>query len=177
MTSTIPLLYSEVRDCMRRHPLRQTEVPIEHAVSLPLPTRRLGANGYAFFAAPATRQPGEPVRQGAPDRWWVLSAASGRLLLYALTSATPFAEEAWTPQTLPLISASVADLQKSLHEAEELMDAVASDFFEGNAGDYATRQKTLAKIEEIVPAPLLPQYRGLTPDFFAWLQSQNGGAQ
>ena len=38
------LSYSDVRQKQRNSPLRQAEIPVEHAVSLPMPTLR-----FAFF--------------------------------------------------------------------------------------------------------------------------------
>lgn len=170
MTMTKSLLpYAEIRDRMRHHPLRQSEVPVEHAVSLPLPTRRCATPGYAFFASAATRSTGEPVLQAAPDRWWALSARSGHLLIYALWDVHPFADGRWESQQLPPVSSTIQELQQSLKEIGELIDSVVPDFFDGGAGDGARRQTLLRKLSAILPAPLLPQYRALTTDFFEWL--------
>lgn len=175
MTTTIsPLPHAEIRDRMRRHPLRESEIPVEHAVSFPLPTKRCETPGYAFFASPATRRAGEPVLQGAPDRWWILSARSGQLLIYALWDIHPFAEGPWGSEQLPPVSATIVELRQALTEVEEAIDSLAPDFFEGRPGDGARRLMLLRKLSEILPAPLLPQYRALTPDFFQWLATDGG---
>src|SRR5947209_18594491 len=96
------LSYKEMRKNQRIHMLRQAEIPVEHAISLPLPTQRLPDPGYVFFASPAIRRPKEPMEQGAPDRWWVVDAHNGQLLIYALWEVMPFARGvSWTTQTLP----------------------------------------------------------------------------
>jgi hypothetical protein len=47
------LSYAELRKRERSHPVLRDEVPMEHAVSLPIPTLQLGQAGYAAFAAPS----------------------------------------------------------------------------------------------------------------------------
>ena len=64
-----------------------------------------GEPAYAYFAAPALRKPDQPMQQGAPDRFWVLAAHGGRVLLYALSKAVPFPSGAqFDSVTLPRIA-------------------------------------------------------------------------
>src|SRR5437764_15393128 len=93
-TETKWLSYSDIRQKQRNSSLRQAEIPVEHAVSLPIPTLRFGSPVYAGFASPALRQPEQPMRQGAPDRWWAVDARSGHLALYALATVVPIAPDA-----------------------------------------------------------------------------------
>jgi hypothetical protein len=51
------------------------------------------------------------------------------------------------------------------------MEGLAAAFFEGRAGDPAVRAELAAVLGELVPAPLVPRYRALTPDFWAWLEA------
>src|SRR5215470_12331995 len=88
------LSFSQIRERQKTHPLRQSEVPVEHAVSLPLPTKRWGEPAYAFFASPAFRIPGKPVEQGPPDRWWAVKAHGGAIMIYALWSVVRYTEGA-----------------------------------------------------------------------------------
>lgn len=163
---------AEARERMRTHPLRLAEVPIEHAVSMPLPTRRFGLPGFAFFAAAALRQPGKPVHQQPPDRWWVVDAAGGRVLVYALTRVAPFAEgAAWAACELPPVGGTLSELRQRQAEAEKALAPLAAAFFAGAAADAAERRAGLAHLLGLLPPPLLPQYRALAPDFFAWLES------
>jgi len=165
------LTFAEVRTRLRAHRLQLTEVPVEHYLSLPLPTRRLGPAGYASFAGPVRRAPDGSVRQGAPDRWWVVEAVSGRFLLYTLYAAHPFGPEAgWETVGLPPTGLTVTDLRQALREVEERIDGLATAFFSGAPGDAGQRQALLAALRKQVSAPLLPQYRALAPDFFAWLE-------
>jgi hypothetical protein len=150
--------------------LRESDIPVDHAVSLGLPTRRWHGPGYAFLASPAVRRPGAPVEQQAPDRWWVLDARTARLIVYSLTAAVPFAPgEQWSTVTLPPPTHSVQE-QAALHgRLADFFDRLASAFFQGEPGDTAWRQAFTAELAAAIPAPLLPQYQALVPDFFAWL--------
>src|SRR5260370_32366411 len=90
------LPYEQIRAYATGHPVRHAEVPVEHALSLPLPTLRWSVAGYATFAGPAVRAPGRPMQLGAPDRWWVVGAQRRELAVYALTSSLPFASSPLT---------------------------------------------------------------------------------
>jgi hypothetical protein len=163
--------YSELRERQKSNVMLRSEVPIEHAVSLPLPTLRWEEPAYAYFAAPALRTPDAPMQQSAPDRWWVLAAHGGRLLIYALAKALAFpSDQMFEPVTLPRLSMSRDELRQSLKTMEELLDALAPQFFAGEAGDQVLRKNLAAMLAEMLPQPLQPQYRALTPDFFAWLE-------
>lgn len=163
--------YSAVRDRQRTHPLRMSEIPVEHAVSLPVPTKRWGGPAYAFFASPSLRRPGQPVQQGAPDRWWVVSAFGGGVVIYALWKAVPFAESiGWESTTLPAVGATIAELKQALSHIEGLMNALAPAFFAGEGGDAGARKSLSRALASFIPEPLKPQYRALAPDFFAWLE-------
>src|SRR5215472_6633662 len=101
--NTDPLLlsYQTIRR-FERPPLLFTEVvPVEYAVSLPLPTRRWTRPAYAAFASPARYQPDQPVLQAPPDRWWIADARSGNLVLLAYWDILPFATITWKSITLP----------------------------------------------------------------------------
>lgn len=167
----ISLSYKEMRKNQRIHMLRQAEIPVEHAISLPLPTKRLPDPGYVFFASPAIRRPNEPMEQGAPDRWWVVDAYNGRLMIYALWKAMPFARSvSWTTQTLPVPIQTLEEQQTSLESIESLIDTLAVAFFMNEVGEHATRKALLEVLETFLPSPLFPQYRTFAPDFFAWLE-------
>ena len=164
------ITYSQIRERMNRHTLRQSEIPVGHAVSLPLPTKRWGRPSYAFFASPSRRVPGQPAEQGAPDRWWVLDACGGHLIVYALYSAIPFTDEVeFSATSLPLATASIQDMRQSLERITGMMDQAVAAFFTDDAGDPSVRSALKDELIKIFPDPLLPQYRALAPDFFSWL--------
>lgn len=169
------LSFAQARKMGRTHPLNVSEIPDEHAVSLPIPTRRANVAAYAFFAAPSAPIAGQPPQQGAPDRWWLLDAesAAGRLLFYALCSVAPFADAshsaAWKNTTLPPITLSMAQYESALAQLDTQMDALAASFWAGDAGEPGARQALGETLNELVPAPLLPRYQALAPDFWAWL--------
>lgn len=151
-------------------PVRLAEVPREHAVSLPLPTKRWGVPGFACFASPALRSPGKPLSQSPPDRWWVVDARNGHLLLFALTTAQPFAVGAsWGTVTLPPQTRSLDEMRQDRARLEDLLSEQATQFFRGERGDSSARQKLREALERHVPEALLPQYRALAPDFHEWL--------
>lgn len=172
MTEPTFLPYSEVRKRQRTHVLRQTEVPIDHAVSLPLPTLRWGRPAYACFAGPALRRPGAPAEQAPPDRWWAVDAANGHLVAYALWSAVPFADGVqWSRVVLPAPVGGIAALQSLVETIELLIESLAPAFFDRQPGDAQARQALAEALRVFVPEPLRPQVQALTPDFFAWLQA------
>jgi hypothetical protein len=166
------LTYQQAREQQRTHPVRVAEVPVEHAVSLPLPSLRFGVPAYAQFAAPALRSPDHPQQQGPPDRWWVLDARSGRLVVYALMSAVPFAVGAsFGAVTLPPFGCSLDELRKRHAELDDLLGALSPLFLTGRPGEPAARKHARELLETVVRAPLLDRYRALAPDFFSWLEA------
>lgn len=147
-------------------------IPLEHSVSLPLPTRRVGTAGYAFFASPALRQPGFPLQQAAPDRWWIVNAHNGTLALYAPYSVFPFAENAdWGQMALLPTGKSRSEREEIKSTISLLMDTLAPAFFAGDTIGASSRKSLLDALMAYLPEPLLPQYKALAPDFFAWLQA------
>ncbi len=164
--------YTELRERQKSHVLIRSEVPTEHAISLPLPTLSWGEPAFAFFAAPALRRPDEPMQQGAPDRWWVMGAHGGRLLVYALCKAVPFPSGGrFEGVTLPRLTIARDELRQSLKAVETSLDTLAPHFFAHEPGDELQRKQLGAMLAELLPKPLQPQYRALVPDFFSWLES------
>jgi hypothetical protein len=166
--------YSQAREWQRTQALRQSDVPIEHAISLPIPTRRWPNPGYVQFAAPSVRSPDHPTIQGAPDRWWAFDARGGRLIFYALTTATPMQDKSAKPFTQVEVqptASTVAGIREQLGALATGMDAVLRDFFDGKSGDKGARAQVRALLAAVIPAALMPQYRALAPDFFGWLES------
>jgi hypothetical protein len=172
--TTVALLgYGQARAEFAGHPLSIAEIPVEHEISLPVPTRRFGEPGYAWFAAPARRRPGQPLVLGAPDRWWVLGAARRGLLAYARTAAVPFAAEPLIPQRaeLPPVTRGLEAITEDLRLLESLGERAAPAFFAGEPGDPALRADLLAVLTAHVTPLVIGWYQALAPDFFGWLQS------
>lgn len=168
-----PLLsYHQARNWQRSNPVRMAEVPVEHAVSLPIPTLRWGGPGYAQFANPASRRPERPVQLGKPDCWWVFDAGDGRLRLYARTSSIDFATgHAFASVDLPAVARTMGELRELHSDLESAMETVIDDFFAGRPGDPQSRKRTADLLTSIVPQPLVCVYTSLAPDFFSWLQA------
>jgi hypothetical protein len=163
--------YKEIRTDQFSSMLRLSEIPIGYEVSLPLPTKRWNRAAYACFASPATHQPHQSMRQGAPDRWWLIDASNGRLLLYALWNILPYAQDVqWSMITLPPVALSLEELEEKLDSLETLIETLAPPFFIGEEAPPMQRHTLLQTLKEVLPEPLHGQYYALTPDFFAWLE-------
>jgi hypothetical protein len=152
--------------------LRQYEVPITHALSLPLPTMRHHSPGYLTFASPAQRAPDKPQIQGPPDRWWIHSALDGQLLSYNLCSETPLADgTVFATQELPAPAFGIAALKEAQSKLVSLLDILSPAFFRKESGDRMLRKRLTELLVTFLPIPLIPQYRAAVPDFFAWLEA------
>jgi hypothetical protein len=163
--------YAQARKAFSEHVVRRAEVPVEHMISLPMPTTRWGGvSGYAGFACPARRRPGEPLTLSAPDRWWALGARRGELLAYARTAALPFGTLPPAERvTLPPVTRPVAAILEDLRVLDEAMERAIGPFFDGEPGDATLRGDLREIVRAQVPAEIRPWYQALTPDFFTWL--------
>lgn len=165
------LSLTDIRERMKHHSFIRSSIPVEHAISFPLPTRRWIGPAYAYFASPALRLPGQSLKQGAPDRWWVVSAHGGQIILYTLYKALPFTEnEQWGTLILPTETRSIAEQQQAIATIELLVNRLAPAFFDDEPGDQRTRTALMESLSAHLPKQLLPQYQALVPDFFAWLK-------
>jgi hypothetical protein len=164
------LSYRQVLAWSLDHPLRLSEIPVEHAISTPLPTLRYGIPAYIQMAAPAVRAPGQPTRQGEPDRWWLFAAQGGRLLAYALITIVPAGDGLSGPESdaTPPID-SVSKLREVLDTFSTAMESAVGSFFAGHPA--LNGAQLLQLFEAMTPAALVAQYRVLAPDFFAWLDA------
>jgi hypothetical protein len=163
--------FEEMHERMKTHHAIRSTVPTEHTISFPLPTRRWGEPAYACFACPALRRAGQPLRQGVPDRWWAIHARNGQLVVYALWQALPYASNVqWAPVTLQSEQRSIAEQEQTRASIGLLMDALVPSFFVGEAAELQTRHALKEMLLAYLPEPLLPWYRALVPDFFAWLE-------
>ena len=162
--------YGRIRNEQNSGTLRQSEVPIQHALSLPVPTRRFGP-GFASFASPALWEPGKPTVQSPPDRWWTVDAATGHLTLFAKVAALPFCEEQFPTVTLPLPTATVAELRECSRSLNGLMDPVSAAFFAGEPPPTESIGELQRILTTILAEPLQKQHRALAQDFFEWMES------
>jgi hypothetical protein len=143
-------------------------LPIGHAVSLALPTLRLGFPAVTAFAAPAVRREGD-LRQFPPDRWWAVGASTGRLAFYAVTAAVPLSPQAesWAPLDIQPLPYSIEELENRLAALDSIIDVAAGRFWGGQSPE---RGPEIARaIEGTIPPDLVGQHRALAPDFWAWL--------
>jgi hypothetical protein len=164
------LTLAEVMERQKTHWLRQAEVPLEHYVSILLPTTRWSEAGFACYAAPALRRRGEPTRVSPPDRYWAVAANGGRLLVYALCAAVPYADDLPAePQVVPVPQGSIAELKEQLAEIGELAGFLAPRFFAGQPGDHERRRELVALLQAHLPGRLWDWQQALTSDFLRWL--------
>jgi hypothetical protein len=169
---TAPMTYATARTEFARQGVRGTDVPMEHSLSLPVPTRRWTRPGFAGFACPVNRVPRQPLRLGPPDRWWAIQAHRPRLLVYGLTAALPFADTAFETVTVDRGDRSLARLAEDLRQLDELMDRVVEPFLAGEpaaATEATLRADLLGVFTANVTEAVLPRYTALAPDFFTWL--------
>ena len=166
------LTFGQALDLQRTHPVRRTEVPVEFALSLPVPTCRWRQPSYAQFAAPMVRRPEEVPICSAPDRWWALDAASGQLMVYARVTVFPLASDlTFEASPLPPAAPTLAELRRLNSELAQALDGVIPDFFAGQPGDPAAWRRVAELMKAVIPAPLWPLYLALAPDFFHRLQT------
>lgn len=163
--------YQSIREAVERHPVRTAEVPLQHEVSLPVPTMRWGSPVYVVFAMPASRQPGAPKRLGVPDRWWSVDAKTSRLKGYNTVDTVPLAELV-DPQQIE-IAPSARSLDAHLQDLKalgDLMDAAIHSFV---PNEIATNNEELADLRSVwnavTPREMGAWYAALVPDFFQWL--------
>ena len=164
------LSYSELRERQKTHYLRQYEIPVEHSLSWPVPTLRWGIPAYAYFASPAQRVLGKPLVLSAPDRWWLIDARNGHLLLYALTRVQPFGGTEWPDVEFPAVQRNMAEQKILLASLEEHMAVAADKFLSGGELSSLEQIDLKAAFAALIPNSLAAQYHALAPDFFEWLR-------
>jgi hypothetical protein len=159
------------------HFLRRWEIPLEHHLSLPLPTQRYGEPAFAFYACPIVREPPAAPRCRPPDRHWAFSANSGALLFYAQISVLPLAPpgESWSVVTLEASADTVTALVDQLNALAPIMDRASAAFFDGEG--YPHGEQLAEEFVRTVGRSVLPFYRAMAPDFLGWLMGgASGGA-
>lgn len=150
--------------------LLRSEVPVEYEKSLPLPTLRWGMPAYASYASSAARVPGQPLRLGSPNRWWLVDARTGHLLQYALCQVTAFSNQSWGEEAIPASLETMTERQQKIDSILLQMDKQSPRFLSGSPGDPGERGRLAGALKEYLPKPIIAQYRSLAPDFFAWLE-------
>jgi hypothetical protein len=173
-TNEVVLPFATIRTRILRTLIPAFDLPITHALATPFPTKRWQRPAYAFFARPVVIRTDDTLEVGPPERWAVVEAATGQLLLYAHWELLPFAPEAnWPAVTLarqpPQSMPEPAAPDVSITALEELMDTLAPSFFAGEAGNPALRATLADYARQLIGAPFVEQQRALTPDFFDWL--------
>jgi hypothetical protein len=173
MCSAALLNYKDLLKGQNTHFLRVNEIPIEYAISLPIPTLRLDIPAFAFFAAPTLRRPNVPTEQAAPDRWWLIDARTGRLIYYALWKVFPFIREvSWCTASFMPARRSVAEFDALLDNVITCFNTLSPAFFAGDPSDPIVCQSLAEALDSLLEKPIFPQYHALAPDFFAWFMRE-----
>ena len=158
----------EISQLLSKDMISRTELPLEWELSLPMPTLRLFSPAYAWFASPAERHPGKPLRLSPPDRWLALEASSGRLLAYsAWEFALKTGQQNWQPVELPIGKKSREEAMASFQYVLERLNASAVAFF----GNQLPPSLALTAITDYLNPSMLPWYQFIAPDFWKWLES------
>jgi hypothetical protein len=172
MPQAVMTSYAKAKDRAQSHPIRMSEVPVEYSVTMLLPTASRGRPAYIQAASPALRRFGEPVKQGAVDRWWLLDARGARLVQYALTELVPLGAN---PAFGACEYVSPAPTMEALREGQaslaEAMEGASEAFLNGRPAAEGQGAKVLGLLAKTTAAPLIALYRALAPDFFAWLEA------
>jgi len=149
------------------------QIPTGYAISLPIPTLRAGGRpAFAWFASPRTLIPGTTPVTSAPDRWWLLDAQSGGLLIYSLVSVHPFTSAA--PAKPGVNPPAMREGGRAIGEdALASIDRVAPVFFTNGAPDETARDNLRKDISALFGEAGVSVYRQLAPDFFNWLDRSN----
>jgi len=167
--------YSDAR-ALSGEGIVRSQVAIGHHVSFPLPTRRFGRPAWAQFSAPSAARPGVST-VGLPDRWWALDAERGSLAAYAFEDIVPMVKRAAdsAPHTNGVITLkgggrSLDEVKRALARLEHSLGQVTELFFDGRSAPASNRAEALAALKDTISPELMPFYRALAPDFFAWLE-------
>ena len=120
--------YSQAWDVMKTHPFRTAEIPVEHAVSLPLPT-------LAFLAAPDifSLPAPSPPPNGGTDLFGTRPLVGSRRLFafrpdLTRTSALHFSDVVFPRQEVN-VRGTMETLQQWQQELPAVMDEVIPGFF------------------------------------------------
>jgi len=156
--------------------IARSQVAIGHHISFPVPTRRWGRPVWAVFCAPSSARPGVST-VGLPDRWWALDAATGALAAYAFEDIVPVLAAAAGSVahengiiTLKGGGRSLAEVKSALARLENALGLVSEFFFDGRSAPASSRAEALAALKDTISPELMPFYRALASDFFAWLE-------
>lgn len=163
------LTYEEVYEMCQDRRILGDELPVEAIVSLPLPTLRWNQPLFASFASTISGTTQKALTQSEPSMWWLIDAHEGQLVLFTSYRFYPFASQVhWETVTIRLLpTETLEDVRSSL---VGYMDHLASPFFANQPGSLNMRKDLLKHLEVYIHPLLLPQYRALAPDFFAWLE-------
>jgi hypothetical protein len=158
----------EISQLLSKNMTAKVELPMEWELSLPMPTLHLFKPAYAWFACPAQRQPGKPLRVSPPDRWLALEATTGRLLAYgAWEFSSKTGKENWQPVELPIGTLTRETAMARFQTVLEKLNLSVVAFF----GSQPPPPLALALIMDYLDARILPWYQFIAPDFWTWLKS------
>ena len=65
----------------------------------------------------------------------------------------------------------ISEMTQTLSDIKSMINELAPAFFASEPGAANTRELLAQTLNHYLPQPLIPQYRALAPDFFAWLEA------
>lgn len=158
------LSIEEISQALSHHGVISHELPMEWELSLPLPTLLPGRPAYTWFACPASRRPGQPLRLSPPDRRFTLDAVNARLLLY---DTGEWLKPDWQPVTLTPSPKSRIELAADFKNVVQVLNGAAQALFAHQTSPAGARTALTAYLNP----EMLPWYQTLAPDLWQWLGS------
>lgn len=141
-------------------------------ISFALPTLRWGEPAYTQFTYSAFKEPtGYMVEP--PYYWWAINAKNGYLMIATSFSLFPFTDKGILTKSeiIPPQPWTVKEQDAKIEKIINLIKLLAPDFFNTSEGDSVKRKDLLVALNEYFSSPVLMSlYRGISPDFFVWLE-------
>lgn len=149
--------------------IRQTEIPIENYISLPIPNIKNNKNLYTYFSCPTRRTEDEKrskmlVNYGSVNKKWSLFVDNGSIFDFESIDSTSTMDIFIESGNL-----SVSELKRTIGEFDEKMDTLSNNYFNDLETTNIEKMIVYDLMEKIIPPQLMLIYKELNPNFFNWL--------
>jgi small nuclear ribonucleoprotein (snRNP)-like protein len=151
--------------------IRQTEIPIENYISLPIPNIKNNKHLYSYFSCTSQRTADEKqskviVVYGGVNKKWNLSAENGSIFDFESMDSISVENVA-----VEVSSMTLSELKKTVSEFDEKMNIVSKNYFNDIETHKIEKKIVLDLMEKIIPAELRQIYKELNLNFFNWLMN------
>jgi hypothetical protein len=163
--------YGQARKLLMTHCVKIAEVPTDSYVSYAMPTRRWNLPTWACFSGSSLVRP-VPQDTFEPNRWWAVSARSGRLVAYVdekAVSAFSIAVEHQRLVSRTTKFQSIDEVVEASRQLERSLDLVVEHFFDGRPAPASNRKDAIDAIQAAISANLINYYEAFVDDFIGWL--------